>query len=104
MAHSYHLEIGSVYLSDYKIFIRFSSIIYGRTSYKSMHMIWIKLCSLTVEKKRHSRMKKVGKAEDAVDTHETLVSNHEYCVRMYVATTAIMPITYVYQNSRLTYS
>ena len=34
-------------------------------------------CTLAVEKKRHSRMKKVGKAEDTVDTHETLVSNHE---------------------------
>ena len=27
-----------------------------------------------VEKKRHGRMKKVGKAEDTVETHETLVS------------------------------
>ena len=31
-------------------------------------------CVCVVEKKRHSRMKRLGKAEDTVETHETLVS------------------------------
>ena len=31
---------------------------------------------LVVEKKRHSRMKKMGKAEDAIETFETLVSDN----------------------------
>lgn len=33
------------------------------------------LCLHTVEKKRHSRMKRVGKAEDTVETYDTLVSS-----------------------------
>ena len=38
----------------------------------------IKLSTYAVEKKRHGRMKKVGKAEDTVETHETLVSERDH--------------------------
>ena len=47
---------------------------------------------LVVEKKRHSRMKKMGKAEDAVETFETLVSDN------YVPQASLSVIKYVIKN------
>ena len=42
-----------------------------------MFSIYTLYFGFVVEKKRHSRMKKMGKAEDAVETFETLVSDNK---------------------------
>ena len=41
-----------------------------------MFSIYTLYFGFVVEKKRHSRMKKMGEAEDAVETFETLVSDN----------------------------